>query len=317
MVEGEQWEGPRAEGVGRRAGVREGLGQGREGDCGSGGAVADGGKDAAVEIGRETQAVPATSKANGRGWDSVVVEESDILACGGYLPEKYVGGEGEVEIAAGGTDEVSNPETGSSDLEQARPCETGMNADGATPVEQDEPGEVGSGGRTEGVGDEAGNWSTRVGGERSPTAAGGGTFPTLGEECPTTKAPNEANLRDDVCTVQHQDVIDVPANSDGVSGLDACQTNPILLDTKPISVGGAEAGGSGGSTQQVGRALTEHERRDAWKEIRRREWHRARAEKDARERERLARLNSGVASGGVSAGEAAGEASGSQDVRGP
>ncbi len=82
--------------------LRSGGGRGQEtraeqgGDSGSGGALAGGGSDAAVEVGRQTQAdgtrsVPATSNAKGRGWDSVVVEESDILACGGYLPEKYVG----------------------------------------------------------------------------------------------------------------------------------------------------------------------------------------------------------------------------------
>ncbi len=46
------------------------------------------------------RSVPATSNLKGSGWDSVVVEESDILACGGYLPEKYIGGGGEGEPAA-------------------------------------------------------------------------------------------------------------------------------------------------------------------------------------------------------------------------
>ena len=50
-------------------------------------------------------------------------------------------------------------------------------------------------------------------------------------------------------------------------------------------------------------------------EVARREWIRSRAEKEARER--IARLNGGVASGGVSAAEAAGGVMGSQDVRGP
>ena len=130
------------------------------------------------------------------------------------------------------------------------------------------------------------------------------------------KAPNEANFCDDVCIAQHQEIIEVPANSGGVSGVDDCQTNPIFLETKPIPAGGAEAGGAGGSTQPVGRALTEHERRDAWKEIRRREWLRARAEKEARERERLARLNSGVARLGETPA-ASGGAMPPQDVRGP
>ena len=65
------------------------------------------------------------------------------------------------------------------------------------------------------------------------------------------------------------------------------------------------------------RPRTERERRDAWMEIARREWIRSRAEKEARERERIARLNAGVANGGASAAEAAGGVMGSQDVRGP
>ena len=85
--------------------------------------------------------------------------------------------------------------------------------------------------------------------------------------------------------------------------------------TKPIPAGGAEGGGVGGSTTPEARPLTERERRDAWMEIARREWIRSRAEKEARER--IARLNGGVASGGVSAAEAAGGVMGSQDVRGP
>ena len=94
--------GVRAEGGGQGP---ESLVQGREGDCGSGGALDDGGSDATVGIGRETQAggtpsVPATSNLKGREWDSVVVEESDVVSCGGYLPEKYIGGEGEDETAA-------------------------------------------------------------------------------------------------------------------------------------------------------------------------------------------------------------------------
>ncbi len=306
----------RAEGGGQ-----VGLGQGLEGDCGSGGAVAGGGSNAAVEVGCDIQAdgtrsVPATSNEKGRGWDSVVVEESDILACGGYLPEKYIGGDGEVEIAAGGTDEVSNPETGSLDLEQAGPCEIGMNAGGASPVEPDEPGEVDSGERTEEVGDEAGHGSTPVVGERPTNPAGGGTSPTTGEECETKKAPNEPNSCDDGCTVQHQYTIEVAANSGGVLGLDGCQTNPIFLEAKPIPAVGPEAGGTGDSTRAEGRPLTEHERREAWKESRRREWIRSRAEKQARERERIARLNAGVPNNG-SISSTSGEAGPPHDVRGP
>ena len=333
--------GRRAENGGRRTedGGPVGLGQGREGDCGSGGALADDGSDAAVEVGRETQAggtrsVPATSNEKGRGWDSVVVEDSDILACGGYLPEKYVGAasdggredeapaaaaaaaavEDEVAAADALQDEVPTLGTVGSELEVAKQCDMNLNTGGVSEVTQHGMAEDGEPGCDEQVGDHAGEGSALVVRECPPTAACGGIYPTRGEG----NAPNEPNFGADVCIAQHQEIIEVPTNSGGVSGLDGCQTNPIL-QTKPIPIpipeGGAEAGGVGGSTPSVGRALTDNDRRDAWKEARRREWHRARAEKE--ERERLVKLNSGVAGGGVSAGDTAGEAMGSQDVRGP
>ena len=56
------------------------------------------------------------------------------------------------------------------------------------------------------------------------------------------------------------------------------------------------------------RPLTEREQRDAWKEIRRREWLRARAEKEARERERVGEVEfAGCAKRRGESGEAAGE----------
>ena len=58
--------------------------------------------------------------------------------------------------------------------------------------------------------------------------------------------PNEPNSCDDVCTTQHQYVIEVATNSGGVSGVDGCQANPISLVTKPIPAGGAEGDGAGG-----------------------------------------------------------------------
>ena len=128
-------------------------------------------------------------------------------------------------------------------------------------------------------------------------------------------APNEANSSADVCIVQHQEIIEVTTNLGGVSGLEGCQAKPIFSETKPIPAGGAEAGGTGGLTKAEARPVTDGERRDAWREMRRREWFRSWAE--ARERERLGRLNGGVANGGGSAAEAAGEVNGSQDVRGP
>ena len=271
--DGNQGGGREVEDGGRR---QEDSAQDRDATCGSGGPVANGGPDAAVEIGQ----------AKGRGWDSVVVEESDVLACGGYLPEKYIGGAGAGEAVAGEADGVSNTETGNSDREQAGPCETDVAAGGAGPGMDEERGVVACG-------------------ERSEEVDGGG-----GDDC--SSAPNEPNFSDDVCIAQRQDIIDVPANSGGVSGLDGCQAKPIL-QTEPIPAGGAEAGASGGSTQPVGRPLTDSEKRDAWKEIMRREWIRRRAEK---ERERLARLRAGVAIPETTSSRA-GEAVPPHDVRGP
>ncbi len=278
------------------------------GECGSGGVIAEGCSGAAVERGRETPAggtrsVPATLKEEGRGWDSVVVEESDVVACGGYLPERCIaiagGGDSEAETVAGLEDEVPQREAKSSDPQEG---ETNLERVG----ERAEGGDLGC---DEGVGDGAGDWSTPVDRECPATATQeGGSAGKTAEKC-----ENEANLCDAVHIVQPQDVVDVPANSGGVSEVDGCQTKPIFLETKPISAGGAEAGGSGGSTAPKGRPLTEREQWEAWREIRRREWIRSRAEKEARERGRLARLNSGVWNAAAESGGAAG----SQDVRGP
>ena len=159
----------------------------------------------------------------------------------------------------------------------------------------------------DGVGDGAGVALTLDVRECPPSAAGGG-------DC--VNAPNEANFCDDVCIAQHQEIIEVPTNSGGVSGLDGCQTNPIFLETKPIPAGGAEAGGAGGSTKPEARPLTERERRDAWIEIRRREWIRERAEKETRAREQRARLDAGVTDAGTTS-STSGEAVPPHDVRGP
>ena len=229
-----------------------------------------------------------------------MVEESDILACGGYLPAKYIGGEGERSAVVDGTVELSGPETGDSGREQAAPCETDVNAGGVGPVMDEERGEVACSERPEGVdGGAGGGLTLDVGGHVRAVA-----------DC--ANAPNEPNSRDGAFIAQRQDIIEVPTNSGGDSGLDGCQAKPIL-QTEPIPAGGVDASASGGSIQPVGRPLTDSEKRDAWKEIRRREWIRRRAEQ---ERERLARLKAGVASTGTTS-STSGEAVPPQDVRGP
>jgi hypothetical protein len=129
-------------------------------------------------------------------------------------------------------------------------------------------------------------------------------------------APNEANLCDAVHIAQHQEIIEVPTNSGGVSGLDGCQANPISLETKPNPAGGSEAGRAGGSAKPEARPPTERERRDAWIELRRREWIRERAEKETRAREHRARLDAGVTDAGTTSSRP-GEGGPPHDVRGP
>ena len=82
----------RAEGGGRRA---EGGG-GRAEDGGgkvppSHGAGPDDCPAATIEPADGTRRVPATTGGAERGWDSVLVEAADVLACQGFLPEKRTG----------------------------------------------------------------------------------------------------------------------------------------------------------------------------------------------------------------------------------
>ncbi len=320
-VDGGAWleSGDQCDGVEETGDLRSREGRGQEtraqhaGDCGSGGPGAAGGSGAAVDIGRETQAdgtrsVPATADGKGRGWESVVVEESDILACGGYLPEKYLGGAGEndhdSEAAAAGAlpDDAPNAGTASSESEEGGTCGTHLNERGAGEVTEE-----GLAQHADGVGDGALGALTLDVRECPPSAAGGDD---------SANAPNEPNSCDDVCMTQHKDIIEVPTNFGGVSGLDGCQANPISLETKPIPAGGSDAGGAGGSTKPEARPLTERERRDAWIEIRRRKWIRDRAEKETRVREHRARLDTGVTDAGTTSSRS-GEGMPPDDVRGP
>jgi hypothetical protein len=340
-------------GGGKRGDLRSGRGRGLETgaqqDCGNGGAVAAGGSGAEVDIGRETQAdvtpfdgahdepfdgahdgrsVPATANATGRGWDSVVVEESDIVACGGYLPEMYLGGAGEndndSEAASADAlpDVVPNPGTASSDSEEGGTCDTDLSATGAGEVTREGLTQDAERACDDGAGDGAEVVLTLDVRECPPSADGGG-------DC--VNAPNEANLCDDMCIAQHRDLIEVPTNSSGVSALDGCQTNPIFLGTKPMPAGGAEtgpstgltAGGSGGDrmdwtgqpdrTDSVADARRE---REALKARMCQQFVRMQAARWAGARVQPVTFDSGVANGGE-ASAAAGEPMVSQEARGP
>ena len=238
-----------AENGGRSAGGNEGQ-------------LVAGSSGAAAEIGREVQAdgtrsVPATPGRRDRGWESVVVEESDVLACQGLLPERCTGMAGDIEPGAALADEVAKPEAGSSASEEGGFCENGPNAGGDARLMQEEQGvdgrgpveevvEGGEGGSTlddDGLAPCGGRRRRLPGRELPPPPPFGGSSPTTGE---VGAGRNEPNFCDDVCIAQHEDVIEVPANSGGFSGLDNFKTNPIFLQTKPVPADGTEAGGSGG-----------------------------------------------------------------------
>ena len=136
-----------------------------------------------------------------RGWDSVGVDDSDVVACLGFLPERHVGAGGETPDWDAGVG--------------------GDSQDGDTGVELDaQSGDVGvaSDGLDEGaavVGCGGPVWLPR-------TAACGGTSAKRRAEFLT----NEPKLDHDVITIQSDEIVEVVANSDGSSGLDKLRANP-------------------------------------------------------------------------------------------
>jgi hypothetical protein len=190
---------------------------------GNGGQRAAGTASAAAEVGREMQAdgkrrVPATTGTGDREWDSVVVEDSDVAACQGLLPERCTGIAGESEAPAIVDDDVSSCETETSSLDDAGRRETSINAGCAAPVTQED---------------------REVATDRGPVEE---FAPDSGEGETSEKAPNEPNCRDDVCIAEHQDAIEVPANSHDSSGLDNIKTNPNVLRNEANSGGRSGAG---------------------------------------------------------------------------
>jgi hypothetical protein len=311
------WWNEQVGGVARRhregGDVRSGGGQvqetGRERDqigepdgrsCGNDGQLAAGNSGAVAAIGREKEAdgtrrVPGTTGTGDRGWESVVVEESDVLACQGFLPERFTGiaGESAIEPADALTVEGANCEAEASRLDEAGQYGTSLNAGCAAPVTREAREEAVDPGPTEEFAEVSGASQT------------------------SDKAPNEANFCDDVCIAQHNDAIDVPTNSGKSSGLDNLQTKPIFLETKPVPAGGPERSTIGESAEPVTPCLNERERRAAWIEMMRQEWIRSRAAKETRPQKHASALDAGTTSAGVRPRDAAGEAVVSQDGRGP
>jgi hypothetical protein len=304
------WWNEQVGGVARRqregGDVRSGGGQGQESSCerdqigepdgsscGNDGQLAAGSKGAAVEMGREkeadgTRSVPATTGTKDRGWESVVVEESDVLACQGFFPERCTGIAGDAAAAAALADEVANCEAGTPRLDEAGGCETSLNAGGNAPVMREEGGD-----------DDRGL--------AEDVAEDGGEGQTSG------KAPNEPNFRDDVCIAQREEAIEVPTNSGGLSGLDNLQTKP-KLQTDPIPAGGAEPGAIGGLKSPPAPVSNAQREREASMQRMWQKFMQLRAAQEAGVRERKAVLNAGVTGGGVAG---AGEPMASQDARGP
>jgi hypothetical protein len=134
------------------------------------------------------------SRSEGRLWGEID---------GGEL-RGPIAGDSAIESDAALADGGANSEAETSRLDEARQCETDLNADCAAPVTQEDPEEAADRGAAEEVAENSGEGQT------------------------SEKAPTEPNFCDDVCIAQHQETIDVPANSGGFPGLDNLQTKPSM-----------------------------------------------------------------------------------------
>jgi hypothetical protein len=228
--------GRRAENGGRR--VPPSYGAGPYDFAASRGEPADG-----------TRRVPATMGGAEQGWESVKVEAADVLACQGFLPERYTGIAGAIEDEDAGV----------------------PGATAALPLSEEDA--------TPGV---SGAPEADACGEAKLMAAPGTACENV---------TNEPNCDHDVITVQHEESVEVVANSDTFSGLDTLQTNPT-------PAGGGEACGIGGLHDPTAPTSKEQERRRASMDRMRREWMRLRAAQGVGARERTRTLGAGVTSGG-------------------
>ncbi len=150
---------------------------------------------------------PVTLGGAERGWESVKVEAEDVVACQGFLPTRCVGLDGDDRDAGIGS---ATRDTGV--VSETQEWDAGVEGD-------DPDGDTGLGGDMyEDAGLAGGFFPVR----RPPTAAGGGIFPTRGEEIVT----NEPKLDQDVITAQNEESVEVVANSGVFSGLDTLRTNP-------------------------------------------------------------------------------------------
>ncbi len=141
-----------------------------------------------------TGSVPATTGGAERGWESVKVEAADVLACQGFLPERYTGGASATQDEDNGIASATQDE--------------GAGASAATTLALSEED------TTSGV---PGASEAGMCGEGKPMAAAAAAREI---------ATNEPNWDHDVVAVQREENVEVVANFDAFSGLDTLQTNP-------------------------------------------------------------------------------------------
>ncbi len=143
---------------------------------------------------------PANLGGAERGWESVAVQDADIVACQGFLPARYAGADGDTrdgDVGVGG----GTQDGGAGVESDAQRGDVGVASDTLC----EGAGVVGDGGPV-----------------LPPAAACDGTAAARGEEILT----NEPKLDQDVTTTQNEKHVEVVANSGAISGLDRLRTNP-------------------------------------------------------------------------------------------
>ena len=206
---------------------------------------------------------PAVSDSKERGWDSVVVEESDVVACGGYLPERCIaiagGGDYEAETAAGLENEVPQHEAKSSD-----PEEGGTNWERGGEVTQVVRAEGGELGCDEGVGD--GGTGLVRSGRPQALASGGKRAARPGKRRRNAKTKPICVM---TCALYNlKRLLNFRRIPAVFRKLTVVKRTHFFWETKPIP--GVVSRRAEAEVRRRRRPLTEREQRDAWKEIRRR-----------------------------------------------
>ena len=173
------------------------AGRERSVDAGCGG----GSKESAPATSSAASGSPFDKAHGGRSELATVGtgEDSDVVACLGFLPERHVGAGGETRDWDAGVE--GNSQAGDTGVEgDAQRGDFGVASDGLC----EGAAVVGEGGPV------------------PPAAACDGTLAARSEEILT----NEPKLDQEVTTTQNEENVEVVADSDAISGLDTLRTNP-------------------------------------------------------------------------------------------